>query len=271
MTLSKVVTDKKFIETREKIRELSPRSHSQINNIRSVHWSEFQFLREGWRRYGVHTSNHVERWNGLLLDYRNQPIHVLVEKIRTVTMDRYKKYGDLARLLQGRVCSTKEWFLQYKTTQGANYQIKHCSDVLFEVTTAKSTHVVDLAALECTCNHWQSLGVPCSHAIKCMKAKGLDPYLSVEPCFSRETLVATYAEIWTPTRSQSQWVENPKSKKVLTPVKEKHVGRPKEKRLRRKLFGKPVERRTCTRCKANDHNIRTCSAPTQQNLEKADF
>ena len=115
MTLSKVVTDKKFIETREKIRELSPRSHSQINNIYSVHWSEFQFLREGWRRYGVHTSNHVERWNGLQLDYRNQPIHVLVEKIRTVTMDRYKKYGDLARLLQGRVCSNREWFLQYKT------------------------------------------------------------------------------------------------------------------------------------------------------------
>ena len=83
--------------------------------------------------------------------------------------------------------------------------------------------------------------------------------------------MATYAEIWTPTRSQSQWVENPKSVKVLTPVKEKQVGRPKEKRLRHKLFGKPVERRTSTRCKANDHNIRTCSAPTQQNLEKADF
>ena len=109
MKLSEAVTSLKFNETMDMIREKSSAAH-YVRSIKLVQITGQNCISyiAGWRRYGVNTSNHCESWNRLIVEYRTQPIHVLLDKIRTVCMERYKRLGDAARRLKGKLAQKTE-------------------------------------------------------------------------------------------------------------------------------------------------------------------
>ncbi|PIA36754.1 hypothetical protein AQUCO_03200018v1 [Aquilegia coerulea] len=110
----------------------------------------------------------------------------------------------------------------------------------------------------CTCKWFQTMGIPCEHAMAAIKEVGFDPYKFVEVYYLKETYIETYREEWTPTRGKEEWPTDRQKRRILPPLKTSKAGRPKTARKRGKAEGVPVQSRRCSMCRVRGHNKSTC-------------
>ena len=111
-------------------------------------------------------------------------------------------------------------------------------------------------------------GLPCSHAISCLRHERI-PIESVVPnCYTIEAFSTAYGfSIW-PCADKTEWARVVDCPKVLPPVYEKKVGRPKKSRRKQphevteqegsKMTRHGVEMH-CSHCKEAGHNNAGCS------------
>jgi hypothetical protein len=137
----------------------------------------------------------------------------------------------------------------------------------FEVWHISSTgykYHVNLLRNECDCRKWLLTGLPCCHAISCMRKRSLNIYDFVPDCYRKAKYEACYSSVIYPANGQCLW-ERIEYNDLQPPPIRRQAGRPKKKRnkeagellktdgqLRRGRWGIK-----CTRCKQPGHNKAT--------------
>jgi len=100
---------------------------------------------------------------------------------------------------------------------------------VFQVQIKDYKHIVDINARTCDCKRWQLIGVPCCHAISCLRSERIQPESVLANCYSVEAFKNVYGfNIW-PCKDKFEW-EKVNGPKVKPPVYEKKVGRPPKSR-----------------------------------------
>ena len=139
---------------------------------------------------------------------------------------------------------------------------------IFEVHDREWHYVVDFFGKHCECRRWQLTGIPCSHAISCLKHERI-PENSVLPnCYSIDAFKNAYGCNIFPCSEKSSW-ENVGGPEVQPPKYEKKVGRPPKARRRaaHEVQGPNGPRLSkygviihCSHCGQAGHNSASCAA-----------
>jgi len=120
----------------------------------------------------------------------------------------------------------------------------------------------------CDCRKWLLTGLPCCHAISCMRNQDLNVFDYVPDIYKKEKYVACNSSVVYSDNGQSLW-ERTEYNDLHPPPIRKQLGRPKKKRnkeahevvkddaqMRRDGWGMK-----CGRCKQSGHNKSTCKLP----------
>ena len=112
------------------------------------------------------------------------------------------------------------------------------------------------------CRRWQLTGIPCCHAVSCLRHERIAPESVLPSCYSLDAYNNAYAySIW-PCRDKSEW-EKIDAHQVLPPVYEKRVVRPPKARKKQphEVPGKNGPRLSrygvimhCSHCSEGGHN-----------------
>lgn len=141
----------------------------------------------------------------------------------------------------------------------------------FEVWHISSTgykYHVNLLRNECDCRKWLLTGLPCCHAISCMRKRSLNIYDFVPDCYRKAKYEACYSSVIYPANGQCLWKRTEYNDLQPPPIR-RQAGRPKKKRNKEagellKSNGQLSRGRwgiKCTRCKQPGHNKATCKLP----------
>ena len=215
-------------------------------------------------------NNTCEVFNKYILEARELPILTMIQKIKSQLMVRhYNKQKDLAEKWLGMAICPK---IRKKLDRHAEFS-NTCYPVpsgngIFEVHDREWHYVVDLFGKHCECRRWQLTGIPCSHAISCLKHERI-PENSVLPnCYSIDAFKNAYGCNIFPCSEKSSW-ENVGGPEVQPPKYEKKVGRPPKARRRaaHEVQGPNGPRLSkygviihCSHCGQAGHNSASCAA-----------
>jgi len=148
--------------------------------------------------------------------------------------------------------------------------VRRASEYDYEVRhrlTNGDSYSINLLRKECSCRKWLLTGLPCCHAISCMKAQDIDVNQYVPDCFRKERYEACYSHIIYLVNGQSLWRRTEYTDLQPPPIK-RQPGRSKknrrkdvdekrdEQQLKRAKYGMK-----CSRCKTEGHNKSTCKLP----------
>ena len=224
-------------------------------------------------RYGLMTTNIVECINGVLKGARMLPITALVEVTfyRCVTYFEKRRAEIRARIANG------DMYTLYAMTKVANYESKasghsvsifHRENEMFEVTTAahgfhmdkgKNKQIVNLKENKCSCNKWQSFGIPCSHVLAVCAHARIDSWQYVDRYFTMDTYARCYAPQFFPIPHKSYWPEPNFPILHPNPTLLREKGRPRSSRIRNEMDWKePSVKIRCGICKQEGHNRLKC-------------
>jgi hypothetical protein len=127
---------------------------------------------------------------------------------------------------------------------------------------------VCLGKKECSCRKWLLTGLPCVHAICCIREMELDMYDFVPDEYRKEKHEACYRHIIYPVNGRSLW-ERTRYTDLQPPPIKRQPGRPKKKRNKdpSELLRDDSEMKRarngikCSICKQFGHNKSTCKLP----------
>jgi len=195
------------------------------------------------------------------------PILSMLERIKCQLMTRhYNKQQEIGKEIQGAFCSK----IRKKVAKNAEFAnmcfASPSGQGVFQVQIKNYQHIVDINARTCDCRRWQISGVPCCHAISCLRSERIPPESVLANCYSVEAFENAYGfNIW-PCKDKTEW-EKVNGPEVLPPVYEKKVGRPPKSRRKQphEVQGKNGPRLTrhgvvihCKYCGDANHNSAGC-------------
>ncbi|PKI41794.1 hypothetical protein CRG98_037829 [Punica granatum] len=128
-------------------------------------------------------------------------------------------------------------------------------------------YVVDLKERSCSCREWDLCGIPCQHAVACLRYNNIDPEVYVHQYYSKETWQTTYMPFIMPVRGENQW-DKIDHETILSPMYTRGGVRPKKKRRKgndvpeNPYKAKKSKPQTCGKCGAKGHNSRRCTGTT---------
>ena len=134
---------------------------------------------------------------------------------------------------------------------------------VFQVQIKDYQHIVDINARTCDCRRWQLTGVPCCHAISCLRSERIPPESVLANCYSMESFKNC---IWIQhlALQRQNWVGKGKwAWSTATSLWEKKVGRPPKSSMKQphEVQGKNGPRLTrhgvvihCKYCGDANHN-----------------
>lgn len=121
-------------------------------------------------------NNNCEVFNKYILDARELPILSMFEKIKSQLMTRhYNKRNELANEITRSFCPK----IRKKLSKNAEFSnicyALPSGQGVFRVLVRDYQHIVDIKARTCDCRRWQLTGIPCSHAISCLRHERIAP------------------------------------------------------------------------------------------------
>jgi hypothetical protein len=217
-------------------------------------------------------NNNCEVFNKYILDARELPILSMLERIKQQLMTRYySKQKELAEQMHGPICPKIRKKL-LKNVEYSNYcYALPAGHGIFQVQSREMQYIVDVTAKQCECRRWQLTGIPCNHAISCLRHERVPPESVLPDCYTTNAFQRAYEfNIW-PCTDKSNW-EKINGAEIKPPVYEKKVGRPKKSRRKApyEVQGKNGPKLTrhgvvmhCTHCKGPGHNCGGCALKKQ--------
>jgi len=141
----------------------------------------------------------------------------------------YNKQQEIGEDIQGAFCPKIRKKVE-KNAEFANICFASPSGQgVFQVQIKDYQHIVDINARTCDCRRWQLTGVPCCHAISCLRSERIPPESVFAACYSVHAFRNAYgSNIW-PCKDKTEW-KNVNGPEVLPPVYEKKIGRPPKSR-----------------------------------------
>ncbi|XP_077230129.1 uncharacterized protein LOC143863327 [Tasmannia lanceolata] len=166
--------DGAFKDEMESIKSMSKSAEKWISEIPKRNWASAYF--EG-SRYNVLTTNAAESFNAILKGARSCLLQHLSNR----------QDGD--------------YLTSFSTVR------RQCGWTVYEVKSKYHVDEVDLEKKTCTYHLFQTMGMPCSHAIAAMGLDQRDPYSYCEEWYHADTYQRTYDGAIYPTLDRSQWSE----------------------------------------------------------------
>jgi hypothetical protein len=144
-----------------------------------------------------------------ILEARELPVLSMFDRIKDQIMSRhYTKLKDVASF-KGPICPNFLEKLDKHIELSHDCFVDGAGDGLFKVgarfSSTPSDYVVDLKGLTCTCMRWAHSGIPCHHAISCMRHDNSDPVNYVDKCYSVESYKLAYGNIVYPCKDRLEW------------------------------------------------------------------
>jgi hypothetical protein len=196
-----------------------------------------------WYRSGFNTAikcdhinnNLAESFNNRIKDFKELPVHDMVDQIRIMIMKLWQLRRSLADLLQGDKLPAVVQQVVNRSRNLHNLCVEKSSLFAAEVRDTKTgrRHVVNTDLHECSCNEWQHTGKPCEHAILFLASKprlNMHPYL--HEYYSVQKFKAAYANPIPPLTDQSQWPEVDIEFTLSPPLMRRKAGRPQQSRFK---------------------------------------
>ncbi|CAO2194395.1 unnamed protein product, partial [Urochloa humidicola] len=211
-------------------------------------------------------NNSCEVFNSYILEARELPILSMLQRIKSQLMTRHYNKHKEAEQFVGTVCPK----IRKKIEKNAEYAnicyALPAGQGVFQVHERDFQFVVDIVGQHCDCRRWDLTGIPCSHAISCLRHERIPAESVIPPCYSVESFSKAYGHnIW-PCNDITLW-EKVDGLEVLPPVYEKRPGRPPKARKKQPhevqgTHGPKMSKHGvvmhCSWCKADDHNRATC-------------
>ncbi|XP_077242697.1 uncharacterized protein LOC143883233 [Tasmannia lanceolata] len=214
-------------------------------------------------RYDVLTTNRSECYNAVLKDARKLPIAAAVELTRFKSSEYIQKRQAMGLQWETKCTHYAEKHLGLAREQGRGYTAYRVGVHEFEVRSRDHHDVVNLLQQTCTCREFQTLGLPCGHAMAAIAITDFDEYDYCHKWFRIEMYRETYCEVLHPTVDRTQWELPPEPlQTVLPPIAKRPPGRPRTRRSDREL--QSGVHRKCTICGKLSHNKRTCREPPME-------
>ncbi|XP_077222184.1 uncharacterized protein LOC143856026 [Tasmannia lanceolata] len=203
-----------FKDAVERIKEMNIEAYKWIEELPKKKWASVYFA---GLKYNVLTTNAAKCFNAILKEARNLPIASLVDHIRWKVSGIFQSPQKLGHSWNTRLTGkAEEWFAS-ACDSARRYTPYACTWIEFEVKSLTNADWVDLEKSTCTCGRFQTMGMPCGHAITAMGMNHLDPYLYCQEWFFADTYRNTYDGVVHPTLDRSQWPEPPSRFTLVLP------------------------------------------------------
>ena len=151
-------------------------------------------------------NNTYEVFNKYILDAREMPILSMFEKIMVQLMTRfYNKQKEVIEKWTGPVCPKIRKKL-LKNSEMANIcYVLPAGKGIFDVQERDSKYIVDIIRKECECRRWDLTGIPCNHAISCLRHERIAAEDLLPSFYSIETYFKVYSFNIMPCSDKSTW------------------------------------------------------------------
>ncbi|CAO2149444.1 unnamed protein product [Urochloa humidicola] len=209
-----------------------------------------------------------EVFNKYILDAREMPLLSMLEQIKSQLMTRhYSKEKEVGDQWDGPICPKIRKKLQKNIEFANTYYALPAGKGIFEVQGRNNKYIVDINIKNCDCRRWNLTGIPCSHAISCLRHERIPPESMVSNCYSTSNFLLAYGNSIWPCKDKSTR-EKVDAPEVMPPVYEKKVGRPPKTRRKQPYEtegenGPKLSRHgiiiTCRFCGKTGHNRGGCS------------
>ncbi|CAK8560614.1 unnamed protein product [Lathyrus sativus] len=205
---------------------------------------------------------------------RSKLIVTMLEEIRVYITQRWEsnrkkitKYDDIIlpnikKRMERESQKTNHWIV--RSAGEYEYEVRHTS-------LNGEKYAVNLNKKECPCRLWMLIGLPCYHAMSCMKYQHLEIDDFVPDCYKKEKYAAYYKHVIYSLNGEALWSKTSLVDLQPPPIKRQPV-RPKKKRNRKD--GEMVRDEThmkrerhgikFSRCHKDGHNKATCKLPQPQ-------
>ncbi|XP_058758429.1 uncharacterized protein LOC131631679 [Vicia villosa] len=221
-------------------------------------------------------NNMSESFNSVILESRSKPLITMIEEIRTYFMERWATNRmRFQNLSDDAVLPNIRKQVEKTSTCTNNWIVRMSDEHIFEVKHVQDPNemfTVNLKDSKCSCRRWELTGLPCVHALSCMKSRNFKFEDYIPEYYKKSRYIAVYKPVIYPVNGSNLW-EKTQYPDVHPPKYRKMPGRPKKKRNleQGEIDGSDRKlRRTglivkCSRCKKSGHNKATCkvTGPTQ--------
>lgn len=221
-----------FYATFNEIKGIDHKCAEYLLEIGLEHWARSHF--QG-KRYDVMTSNLAESWNGVLREARELPVIRLVEFVRTKLMTwfatRREKANKTTANLSGRVLA----ILRKNFEKCGGYEVLGIAEKEYEVREKEGGGFhVNLGTMTCSCYAFQTLGIPCTHAISAALKEKIAVESLVAEAYGVSKLRGAYGGSIYPVEGYSGiagLVANVNGIHMYPPHSRRPPGRPKKQRF----------------------------------------
>ncbi|KAG7592786.1 Zinc finger PMZ-type [Arabidopsis thaliana x Arabidopsis arenosa] len=186
------------------------------------------------KRYNLMSSNISESLNAALVKAVDYPIVSTVEFIRTMLMRWFYLRRKLAAKTESRCTPEVEDILIEHLGDSVECAVLACSDWIYQVNDGMGiVYEVDLQSKTCSCKVFDTLMIPCCHALAAVGVRNIDIYSLIGECYFVGPWMKMYEMVIRPIPKEGE-VEIPEEVKVVEmkpPKTRRGGGRPKKKRI----------------------------------------
>ena len=245
------------------MKKASPRAMNWIQDNHKHLWSRWKFSHASKCDYV--TNNIAETFNSWIRNEKSMALIPLFDRIRQMIMEKQDSRRSLSLKLTDKILPhvTKDLNamsrnLQYLIHRGPN----NTAEIQGTTKELKNwRHTVDLDNRTCSCQRWQIIGLPCTHAlclIHSMRNRSVEDY--IDDYYSVHKFKKAYEHVIGPMNGRDQWPEVDMGFKLWPPRLKRTAGRPKTRRMKgAEEGGKTTRQRQCKRCGQFGHMMKTCN------------
>ncbi|CAL2257564.1 unnamed protein product [Prunus armeniaca] len=250
----------------KKLQDLSERTFDWLSRLDPMQWCRSHFRTHS--KCDILLNNMCEAFNRSILDVRDKPIIIILERIRYYIMllmaTKREVMEKWAYDVGPRVFATLEKLKQ----QSAWCIPSLVEESKYEVKCFGGTQVVvDLRNRSCSCRQWDITGIPCKHAYAAMGQLNGNHISYVHDYYKKEAFMKAYKPMVHPMASQDLRAKT-NFPPLLPPKFHKQLGRPKKTRIsstcepspssnpKAKHFPRYNLKIKCSICKQPGHNKR---------------
>lgn len=261
---------RKFQRCMEELNQLEDKCVGWFAKLDMKKWT--QAYDEGYR-YGLMTTNVDECINKVLKGAQMLPITAVVQMIFYHCVDYY----EIRRAeIQAQIVNGGK-YTAHAINKVANYEAKASGHMVaifdkrnevFEVSTnvhgshinkGKNKQIVKLKEGTCTCNKWQSFGIPCSHVLAVCTYAKIDGWELVDKYYKLDAYESCYTPQFNPIPHEAYWPTFDFPVVHSNPTLLRRKGRPRLSTIRNEIGQRESSGKIwCGICKQEGHNRRKC-------------
>ncbi|XP_057730911.1 uncharacterized protein LOC130946256 [Arachis stenosperma] len=247
------------------IQKVDQGAYNYLMEIPTKYWYRHRFVCRP--RCDTLVNNMCEVFNSVLVEAREKPIVTMLEDIRVYIMKRCADNRDRIMPYNRDVLPRIRVKVEKQAELSGNWVSVYAGRDTYEVVSihgGKEKFVVDLRNQECSCRKFQLSGIPCAHAMTCIRKMCFNVDTYVSDYYKKAAYISCYQHVVFPVNGPNLW-DRTQMEDVLPPTYRKPIGRPKKKRTRaadeqssRTGLSREGQQQKCSYCLCSGHNKRSC-------------